>query len=297
MNKSIKNNYKPIKKKGLSSAIKQTFITMDIETLSNYKTNKNSILTPARGEVTLLPYLLCWYDGFKDKRYFIDPSLGDERIRDIIYRAMKDICTRKYKGYKIYLHNFSKFDAIFLIKHLINIGDCDPVIHKGKIISFSFRPNWKKDFGSVTFLDSYLLLPNSLKKLGDSFETTTTKSIGAANPILLNDINYRGAVPAYKYFKNTSLEDYNAYKETYKNKIWDFKTESIKYCLIDCISLYQVLIKFNKLIFSRFKLNITDSPTLPSLAYSIFRSSFYKKEEIHQLSGPIDRNIRDGYTG
>jgi hypothetical protein len=27
------------------------------------------------------------------------------------------------------------------------------------------KPNWKKDFGKITFLDSYLLLTSSLSKL------------------------------------------------------------------------------------------------------------------------------------
>jgi hypothetical protein len=44
--------------------------------------------------------------------------------------------------------------------------------------------------------------------------------------------------------------------------IWDFKEEAIKYCSIDCISLFQILSKFNQLIFDHFKINITKYPTL-----------------------------------
>lgn len=207
---------------------------------------------------------------------------------------MKDICIRKYKGYKIYLHNFSKFDSIFLIKYLVNIGKCDPVIHKGKIISFSFKPNWKKDFGVITFLDSYLLLPSSLKNLSKSFSVAKPKDIF---PIFFNNINYQGLVPDIKYFKNLSLENYENYKNQFLNKIWKFKEEAIKYCELDCISLSQILSKFNKLIYNKFHLNIIDYPTLPSLAFSIFRSSYYKNEVIHQISGNIDKDIRLSYTG
>jgi len=279
---------KPIKKKRISSGLKENFITMDLETISK--------IDPSRAGSTLIPYLLCWYDGKRDKThsYFIDPSLGDTSIKDIIYRAMTDICTRKYKCYKIYLHNFSKFDAIFLVKYLILIGECDPVIHKGKIISFSFKPNWKKDFGKVTFLDSYLLLTSSLSKLSKSFNIDSPKTLF---PIHLNNINYQGSVPDIKYFKDISLEDYEKYKASHSDKIWNFKTEAIAYCSIDCKALYQILSRFNKLIFEKFRLNITDHPTLPSLAFSIYRSSFYKNEVIHQLSGKIDKDIRQGYTG
>jgi len=273
---------KPITKKRLSSALNEDFITMDIETIGIVK-NKVE---------TLSPYLLCWYDGKRNKShsYFINGG----NIKNIIYMAMKDICIRKYKGYKIYLHNFSKFDAIFLIKYLISIGKCYPIIHKGKIISFTFSPNWKKDFGNITFLDSFLLLPSSLRKLCDSFNTEIIKSIF---PFKLNDINYKGIVPNINLFEGITLNDYNNYKEQFKDKIWNFRGESIKYCELDCKSLYQILSKFNKLIFERFFLKITDFTTLPSLAFNIFRSMYYKNEVIHQLSGDIDKNIRLGYTG
>jgi hypothetical protein len=256
---------------------------MDIETIGN---------SNGKG-VTLTPYLLCWFDGKKDKHhsYFIGESNG---FKNIFYQVMKDICIRKYKGYKIYLHNFSKFDSIFLIKYLVNIGDCNPIIHKGKIISLSFKPNWKKDFGRITFLDSYLLLPGSLKNLSKSFNIPSPKDLF---PILLNDTNYQGSVPNIKYFNNITIEEYENYKNQFSNKIWKFREESIKYCNLDCKSLYQILIKFNKLIYNKFYLNIVDYPTLPSLAFSIFRSSNYKNEVIHQLSGDIDRDIRQGYTG
>lgn len=128
---------------------------------------------------------------------------------------MKDICIRKHKGFKIYLHNFSKFDAIFLIKYLANIGICKPINHKGKIISFSFKPNWKIGF-NITFFDSYLLLPSSLDSLSKSFKFTNPKGIF---PVLLNDINYTGAVPIFDLFNNLSLDNYNNYKDSFKDKI------------------------------------------------------------------------------
>jgi hypothetical protein len=206
---------------------------------------------------------------------------------------MKDICVRKYKSYRIYLHNFSKFDAMFLIKYLVTIGECNPVIHKSKIISFSFSPSWKKDL-TVIFYDSYLLLNSSLKNLSKSFSVDNPKSIF---PFRLNDINYKGKVPDFSLFDGTALEEYNNYKQQFIGKVWSFKDEAIKYCELDCKALYQVLDKFNKLIFGKFNLNITDFPTIPSLAFTIFRSSYNKEENIHQLSGKIDKEIRSGYTG
>lgn len=255
---------------------------MDLETISEQINEKNSILTP---------YLLCWYDGKREEKH---SYLINKNIQITILKIMKDICIRKYKGYKIYLHNFSKFDGIFLIKYLSEIGKCKPIIHKDKILSFKFKPNWKKDFSYITFLDSYLMLPSSLKNLSYSFKINNPKDLF---PILFNDINYKGVVPNFIFFKGISLEEYLDYKNSFDKTIWEFKEEAIKYCIIDCVSLFQVLNKFSILIWDKFKLNIQDYPTLPSLAFAIFRSKYLKFLSIYQISGQIDKDIREGYTG
>jgi len=44
----------------------------------------------------------------------------------------------------------------------------------------------------------------------------------------------------------------------------------MKYCIQDYISLYQIIILFNKLIFNKFKLNINKYLILSSLCFGIF---------------------------
>jgi len=51
------------------------------------------------------------------------------------------------------------------------------------------------------------------------------------------------------------------------------------------------------MIFELFCKNIHHYPTLPSLAFGIFRSNFMKENNIPQLSGKIAKDIRAGYTG
>jgi hypothetical protein len=207
---------------------------------------------------------------------------------------MTDICKRKYKSYKIYLHNFSKFDGYFLIRYLSMLGVCNPIIHKGRIISCKFKL-YENNY-NVTFMDSMLLLPSSLRELGESFGLNK-EDCKNYFPFKLNNINYKGIVPDFKYFTKISLDEYKKYKEIYNNKIWNFKEESIKYCYLDCISLHKILSKFNLLIFKKFKLNATNYLTLPSLAFNLFRSKYLKKDSIHMLSGEIAENIRKSYTG
>ena len=96
-------------------------------------------------------------------------------------------------------------------------------------------------------------------------------------------------------FFKISNEEYQNYRNYYS--FWNLKKEAIKYCEIDCISLYQIILKFNSMIFNLFSKNIHKYPTLPSLAFAIFRSSFMNEENILKISGNIEKDIREGYTG
>ena len=111
----------------------------------------------------LYPYLLCWYDGTISKSYWIaDFNNYDSLLSAVI----GDLAIRKYRGYKIYLHNFSNFDGIFLLKGLSKLGKCSPIINDGKFISLTFIKNIsKKTSYTLHFRDSYLILPSSLKNL------------------------------------------------------------------------------------------------------------------------------------
>jgi hypothetical protein len=237
----------------------------------------------------LIPYLLCFYDGINLNSYFISDY---KNYDDLIFTVIKDICKNKYKNYRIYLHNLAKFDSIFLLKSLtkIKFAYVDPIIHDGKVISIQFTYNNIV----IHFRDSYLLLPSSLKKLGKSFNNSNMKDIF---PFSLNDITYKGPVPDITLFNNITLNEYLNYCLKYKDIIWDFKTESINYCKIDCLALYEILIKFNNIIFSNYKLNINNFPTLPSLSFGIYRCIYLKENVIPCLNGSIFKDIKASYTG
>jgi len=252
-------------------------LTMDIETV-----NING---------TLIPYLICWYDGHTVRSYW---NQDFKNFDHLVSSMMGDLCIRKYRDHKIYLHNFSSFDGIFLLKALTKIGNCSPIINDGKLISLLFKFKLsKKDNFTLQFRDSFLLLPSSLKKLGKSFNTEITKDLF---PIKFKDINYIGEVPNITYFNDISTNEYNNYVNSFT--IWSFKDESIKYCIKDCISLFQVLIKFNELVFEKFNLNINKYTTLPSLSMAIFRSEYiYDDSKIGILLGDTEKEIRKSYTG
>lgn len=128
----------------------------------------------------------------------------------------------------------------------------------------------------ISFRDSYLMLPTSLAKLAKQFKVVN-KGIFPYDFANFNKLDYIGKVPDFKYFNKITIEQYNNYLNIFKNKEWNFKNETINYCNQDCISLYQVIIKFNELIFNKYSINIHNYPTLPSLTFAIYRLSLFKR--------------------
>jgi hypothetical protein len=169
----------------------------------------------------------------------------------------------------------------------------------GKMINLNFT--WKPSEESnktysIEFRDSLLMLPISLRKLCIAFNVDN-KGIfpyDFANDIYLD---YNGNVPAINFFDKVTQDEYNTYLSNYVNNTWNLKQETIKYCELDCISLYQVLVKFNELIFNNYQLNINRFPTLPSLAFGIYRSKYLGDNKIPLISGDIFNNIKKSYTG
>jgi DNA polymerase family B len=162
----------------------------------------------------------------------------------------------KDNNYKIYIHNLSRFDGIFLLKILATLENRKliPIIKDDKMIALTLK------FGSknkITFHDSMLLLPSSLDKLRKSFNVENKKVVFPIYWLLNNpdfNINYIGNVPDIKYLKSINIEDYNDYVNE-RNNIWNLKNELLNYNLIDCIALYEILIKFNDLIYDKLSLN------------------------------------------
>ena len=266
-----------IKQSTKSKNLVNNFITIDIETYI-----VNSLLTP---------YLICFYDG----ENFFSFYLSDyNSVEEMMLDCLKSILKRKYKGYSVYAHNLGKFDIIFLFKYLLKLGTIHPVIHNGKIIflKINYGENGKY---KIIFKDSLLLLLTSLKSLCKSFKLEDSKSIFPHLFVNNNNLEYKGDVPNFNTFINISKQEYQDYKSNYTK--WTLKNEAIKYCKIDCISLYQILFKFNEMIFKLFSLNIHHYPTLSSLAFAIFKSNFMKENTIPQITGEISKNIRSGYTG
>jgi hypothetical protein len=189
--------------------------------------------------------------------------------------ALETLLKQEYHNFKIYVHNFSGFDGIFLMKYFLKLNRNDravivtPILKDGKMLNVDLNFWLDKDHCfKISFRDSYLILLFSLAKLSKTFKVTQK---GKFTFSLVDDLN---------------LVQLNLYRKSL-----------IEYCQLDCLSLYQVLNKFNSLIFDKWHLSINNYPTLSSLAMGVFRSSFYCKNTISIIKGTPFKDIKESYTG
>jgi hypothetical protein len=195
----------------------------------------------------------------------------------------------------VYGHNFSNFDGIFLLNHLVNYGKLEPLVHNGKLISIKLKLNITGFEGkTIIFKDSYLLLPVSLRKLCEVFKVDSVKSYF---PFLLSNIFYTGVFPKFEYWTDITPTLFENLKTQFKNKMWSFQLESIKYCKMDCVSLHEILTQFNTFFFNKYQINIHSALTAPSLAMRLFKTHFMSENAIYQLNGIVEQAIRESYSG
>lgn len=121
----------------------------------------------------------------------------------MIIKAIKDIMIKKYDNYQVYIHNLAKFDGIFLLKILTELGEIKPIIHHKDLISIGFKSN---NF-NITFKDSLQMLIVSLRNLAKTFGVDTQKGIFPYNFVNENNLDYIGKVPDFKFFDNISIDD------------------------------------------------------------------------------------------
>ena len=214
------------------------FITLDIETM--VVDNKH------------IPYCMSIFDGAKSSSFFLKDFTDSTKM---IRTGIETLLKRKYDNHKIYIHNLSNFDGIFLLKILVNVGIISPIINNGRIIQIqlNYGPNLEY---VIYFRDSYQILLASLRKLGKSFNVNTQKGIFPYKFPNLSNLEYVGSVPDFNHFENISYTQYILYKIKYLT--WSLREETIKYCEKDCISLFEIIKKFNDRIYNKWSLNINN---------------------------------------
>ena len=271
---------KPFKKLQGESKLRDSFVTFDIETIR--QNNK------------LVPYLICAYNGSEYITSYANSSLNQNLL---FSNFIKGLLTFFKKGMTLYVyaHNLSNFDGVFLMNNLVNYGKLEPLLHNGKLISIKIKLNIEGFEGkTIIFKDSMLLLPVSLRKLCEVFNIEAVKSYF---PFKLYNIFYTGVLPKLEFWSDITPNIYNNLKSLFKNKMWNFQQEAIKYCKLDCASLHEILSKFNEFFFNKYQINIHSALTAPSLAMRLYKTHFMPENTVYQLSGNVEQAIRESYSG
>ena len=100
------------------------------------------------------------------------------------------------------------------------------------------------------------------------------------------------------FFYNISEKQYEQYKSRFNINNWSIKNEAIKYCELDCKALYEVIMIFGVKIFMVFKINISTTPTLPSVALKIYKTDFIPKDvKIAKIGGKMFDDIHNAFYG
>ena len=268
--------FSPLFKESTKSgkSLNNNFITMDIESI--------------RVDKKVKPYLINSYDGRQNLTSYNhnEIELFREFFTKLINQAMESTPNKIF----VYAHNFSTFDGVLILKHLFQFGRVEPLIYNGKLISVKLIVNKK----TIIFKDSMLMLPQSLSELCKSFNLEQNKGIF---PFNLTDIYYTGSFPEFNYWTDIGFFEHEEMAKAFKGKTWSFEYEAIKYCKLDCLVLHQILSKFNELIFNKWQININSALTLPSLAMRIYKTHYLPKNTVYQLSGQIESDIRQSYSG
>jgi hypothetical protein len=200
----MKVNY--IKNKNTDTSIKDNFITMDLETRTI-----DNIMSVIAASV---------YDGYITKSFYITDYINtDELLKEAILYTLH----RKYNGYRVYIHNFSRFDAAFLLRIMAKMKECQIkriLKRDSKIIDIKLNYNLKGNRSySIHFRDSLLILPSSLKSLGVNFSVKIKKTIYPYT--FVNNINiplnYEGSIPSITFFNDINPEEFDKYCEGFKN--------------------------------------------------------------------------------
>jgi len=249
------NLYKNKFGKTIIPEIDQRFITLDIET---------QVING-----TINPILISIFDGSNHYNFYL-PDYNS--VDEMILKALSFLLEPKYNKYKIYIHNLSNFDGIFLMKFLVKLTYNNqeviikPTLKDGKMINIDIRYGKYK----ISFRDSLLILLASLKKLTVAFNVEAKGNFD------------------FKKVDNLNVTELNDY---------DLRNELIIYASLDCKILCDILIKFNDLIFDLFNLNINNYPTLPSLAFGLFRSKYLIENEVCTITGQAYNDLKQSYSG
>ena len=258
--------------------------TLDIET---YKDNDN----------VSRPYAAGFYANNTVNTYYIDEDLNSDNV---IIKCLDGMLIEKYNRYTFYVHNFGRFDVVFILKVIITTNELYPnkytyniIFRDDVILSIEISSKVNNKNYTIKLVDSYTLLQSSLSELCKTFDTEVKKSVFPYDFVSKYNLFYVGNKPDIKYYNKIDIK---SYEEVHDNN-WSLKEETIRYLENDLISLFNVIDEFKRKIYINYHTHITRSLTISGLSMDIFLRRFYDKNIPLINKKSIYMDIKNSYFG
>ena len=268
--------------------------SFDVETFKSLYESENIARVYALGFNAL---------GEEPKTFYIDKYKDSV---ELVVGCFDNMLSDKYNGYIFYTHNFGRFDSVFVHKILLEVNnkkgfkyyDLKPSYRNNIMLKLDIKlskqsNNERKPFNKISIIDSYNLLSGNLYDLSRSFNIDVVKDTFPHSFVNENTLNYVGNTPSICYWDNIKDEKY---KELYKDN-WNLKVECIKYLKKDLISLLKVMDTFNKYVFMKYDIQMTDCLTISRLAMNIFLRHYLKDSRLPIIKSNIYKDIKNAYYG
>lgn len=273
------------------------FGVFDVETFND---------TTSDGEIYSRIYALgfCIYMD-KPSMFYLTDYFDNTLVSShkLVLKCIDAMLIPEYNKYIFYVHNFGKFDAIFLHKILLDYNlsalpenqyKLIPLYRDNKIIKLDVIKYIKSKKIKITFVDSLNILNDSLDKLCKDFGVIN-KGIFPYKFVNKDNLDYIGIRPDISYYnKNVSIELYNEIN-VYG---WSLKIETLKYLETDLISLLEVLAKFQEFLWIDHNIELTESLTISGLAKTKFMKYYIKDSKIPLINtNNLFQFINSSYYG
>lgn len=188
-------------------------------------------------------------------------------LHDFIFRIIS-IMKQNPSMKTVYFHNFSRFDGLFVLKHLAlhHKFQLKPLMRDNRLYEVAVYSGKRMLF---RFRDSLHLLPGKLDDLASN---------------LCPELGKKGSIP----YDQVSLDNLSILRDSL-----------VEYMKQDILLLGGIMLNFQDLYAKAYKGDIEKKITAASLALSLFRSHFYDevKFPIHIPNKNEDTFIRSGYYG
>lgn len=185
----------------------------------------------------MTPICVALADKTKAWSYFITDHNNSES--EMFLYALNSILKTSNNGAIVYVHNLGRFDGVYLIKWLSKLTDftIKPKMRDGVLIEIEL--SWINSSGKrikIYFRDSYLLLPESLRRLAIAFGVSMKGwfPFSFLNELGVGGLLYEGLVPNISYYGNITQLEYQDILNSYKNKAWSLKDAIKLHCENDC---------------------------------------------------------------